>query len=174
MIGGHAVFLPHGEISEIAPGHELLRAIVRVFECDVLSVRHTETPVTVGFGWRGLFTASTGVNRFTAFTVRRGNGVFQIATAARARKQVAQLLELFESFPIQAQSIGLMKDIAFPVKADPAAVFHGGLGVFRFATVRIQILIAIQQRATGGSGTLLGDPERTGVAQVQIAGGRGG
>ena len=119
LIGGNAVLLPYREIPEIVSGHKLLRAVMCVLECDGLPVWHAETPVAVLLGRFELCPARSGVQGFAAFAVRRGYGVFKVAPGASAGKQVARLLELLESLPIQVQPIGLMYDCLLYTSPSP-------------------------------------------------------
>src|SRR5690606_14818269 len=75
---------------------------------------------------------------------------------------------------VVVEAVALRNDRLLPKKPEPAHVHDHRFDELRSDARKIEIVVAQKVMSAGGLGALLGDPKRTGVSAVQVAGGRGG
>ena len=85
---------------------------------------------------------------------------------------MAGIAQLLKSGAVVGHPLGLVHHRFFPAQPEPVQVFQRGLAKLRFAALRVEVLIAIEQGASSGLRAFLGGPKRARVTEVQVARGR--
>jgi len=181
LVTGDSVFAPHEEVAEVAAGDGGLRAEVAVVEDECFVVGDAEAPVAGEVEWGGRSvgrrTPVGRVKRFVVFAafVRGGDGGFgEFAAGAVAGEDQAGGVEAGEGVAVGGETLRLGDDGFFPRKAEPAEVFEHGGDELGAAAGGVEVVVAEEQASAGGAGAFMGGPKRERVAEVQVAGGRGG
>ena len=99
-------------------------------------------------------------------------GEREVAAGAGAGIGEAGGDELLEGGEVEGQAIGLA-ELGVPGEAEPEQVFAHGGGELGARALGIEVFVAEVEEAVGGAGALVGDEERTCVAEVEKARGRG-
>jgi len=176
LIAGDVVFAPDEEIAEIATGDGALGTEVGVDEDELLVVGNAETPVggdaigerrKRGVGRRA---ERFWINRFVV-EVRSAGGLGDVAARAGAWEDEAGGVEAGEGGAVKEKALALGDDGAVPSQAEPGQVFLKSGDEFGTATGGVEVVVAQEERAAGGSGALVSEPERARVAEVKVAGG---
>lgn len=182
LVAGHAVFAPDEKVAEIAAGRRGLRAERGVVEGERFPIGHAQAPVDGEcvterrerrVGGRTKLRWVNGLVGFSAL-VGRADGFEHVATRARTREDLAGGVELSESGAIKGEAFALGNDRFLPSEAEPAKVLEHGGDEIQTEADGVEVVVAEEQRATGGAGALGGDPEGTRVPEMEVAGGRRG
>lgn len=185
LIGGDIVIAPDHKIAEVLAGNELLRAEMGVGERDGFAIGNTEAPAefTICDLRFAQFPAGSRVDWFLIiFGMRSACGGLEVFARADAGIDEAGLIQLLQRIAIERAAFALIvgregaADIGafLPIEAKPAEVFEHGNEEFWFAAGAVEVFVAKNESAGVGAGTLLGDPEGSCVAEMQVAGRRRG
>ncbi len=204
LVRRNPIMPPDHEIPEILPRHKGLGTQASVDEGDCLAIRGPETPVPFELmvacsqGWLEdrLMLAGVGkakpatqgrpaspwINRFLFGRMRCLQSALHIAARAATRINETPIPEdgkgRLVGFRPCLLRVGRKRPTAvgsfLPMEPEPTQVFDHGRDEFRAATVTVEILVAQDEDAATRLRPLLCHPERPGMAQVQIARGRGG
>ena len=172
LVRGKAVFAPDEKVAEVFACGERLWAEVFVLEADRFAVGDAEAVVDVGLEGRFVLlyveggAADAGVDRFVVGVfVRCVHHAGEVFAAAMARVDVAGDEELVESFAVEREALGLVRDWWLPRDAKPCEVFEDGFGEVWFRALCVEVFDAEEECAVGGCGALVGGlPEGGGVA----------
>jgi len=193
LIGRNSVMPPGHKITEILSSDEMLRAEVSVHERNRFTVRDAKAPIQSGrsnrergIAIRGfrfdhpvfrVRPARAGINGFLLALMRCLHGAKDILAGTAAGIDKASFAKPFERSEVERVALALrirrkrsaaIRPFA-PFQAEPfQIVVHGG-DELRFATRKIQIFIAQDQRAGVLSGAFLSRPEGSGVTKMQQA-----
>ena len=74
---------------------------------------------------------------------------------------------------VEREAVALA-ELGVPGEAEPVEVFAHGGGELGAGALGVEVFVAEIERAVGGAGALVGDPEGARVAEMEQAGGRGG
>ena len=183
LVAGHAVFAPDEEVAKVAAGGGGLRAEGGVVEGEGFAVGDAEAPVDgeVERRQRGVG-GGAELGRVNGFVVGRGGGRFvrraegfeDIAAGARAGENVAGGVEAGEGGAVEGEAVALVDDGLSPGEAEPAEVGEHRGDEIEAEAEGVEVVVAEEEGAAGGAGALGGDPEGACVAEVKMAGGRGG
>jgi hypothetical protein len=123
---------------------------------------------------RGSGAAAVVVEGLVVFVFVGGvGGVEEVAAGAGAGVGEASGEEVVECVAVEREAVGLA-ELAVPGEAKPVEVFAHGGGELGAGTLGVEVFVAEVERAVGGAGSLVGDEEGAGVAEMEKAGGRGG
>src|SRR5271167_2955858 len=141
--------------------HVMLRPEAEIVECDVLAVGDTKPPVHAGRRFMSrslvqLLAAAAGIERLIVGFIRGGGRVGQVLARAGARIDESAIAQFAPALQVKLAAPALLvrrkrsADIgAFvPANAKPAQVLDHGLGEFWLRALRVEVLIAKDQRAT--------------------------
>ena len=173
---------PDEEVAKIFPPDEPLFAAGAVNETDFAPFRNPEAPANLFSGrdiLEGTLAAGARINRLVLAGVRRLDRPEHILARAGAGEDLTRSLQLFESSPVERHSLALgigpegAADVRslIPSEAEPLQVLQERVHKLRTHAGAVEVVIAQDQLAAGGSGAGLGDPESAGMAEVKIAGG---
>ena len=102
---------------------------------------------------------------------RAGAGIDEATIAQRAPgcevKLAALTLRIWCEEPTDIRAF-------VPIETQPVQVFIHGVYKVRLAALEVEVFVAKDETAVGGSGTLVRDPECARVSQMEVAGRRGG
>ncbi len=173
FVGGDVVSVPDEEVAEVAASGFFDAAEVSILESDRFTVGDAEAPVHSGGErvFKGLGGVRAPFGREDGFLLVRGEGGEFLAGMA-ARINEAGVAEVLPGFKVMRAALALKNGFAVPIEAEPFQILDGGLGEFRFAAVRVEVLDAEENFAAGLAGAAVGGGEGGGVAEVEQA--RGG
>ncbi len=192
LVAGDSVAAPYDEVAEVDAGDEALGAEVEVVEGDHLAWGDAEAPVkaermALGDGRERIFgSAGAGVDGFVVVAggggfMGRGEGGGEVFAGAVAGIKEAAEEQAAPGLDVGAVALALEVWRArtahvwplMPADAEPEEIFYGGGGKLSAAALGVKIFNAENDGALGVAGALEGFPEGAGVADVEIAGGRG-
>ena len=189
LVARAPVLAPDREVPEVDPGHRALGAEPAVAEFHGLPVGHPEAPIDPdplperrerlpGVGTKacridGLIVHASlvgGARRLDHVPARPGAGVDQ-----------ARGMEALEGGPVKRDPAALVVGCVRPAQIgtlvpgepDPAQVLQHRRREVQAVARRVQVVVAQDEGAPGIAGPLLGDPERPGMAEMEVAGGGG-
>ena len=186
LVAGGVVFAPDEEVAEVAAGCGTLRAAAGVVEKDFFAVGDAEAPVGGDGGAEGWERGIGGraerrwVDGFVVGGGRRGGFVRgrdcieDVAARARAGKDEAGGVEGGEGGAVAGHSGALRDDGLTPIEAEPVEVREHGGDEIQAKAESVEVVVAQEQVAAGGTGAFGGEPESAGVAEVEMARRRGG
>jgi hypothetical protein len=152
-----------------------------VSEGERLVVGHAKAPVAgeVERGGRGVRgrTPVGGVERFAVFGafVGSGDGGFgELAACAVTRENQAGGVEAGEGGAVGGEALRLGDDGFFPSEAELVKILEHGGDELGAAAGGVEVVVAEEGASAGGAGVLVGGPECLRVAEMEVAGGRGG
>ena len=186
LVAGGVVFAPDEEVAEIAAGDGALGAAAGVGEKDFFAVGDAEAPVDGDFFAEGRERGVGGraeVGRVNGFVVGGGRGggfvgggdrVEDIAARAGAGENATGGVEGGEGGAVAGQPGALRDDGFVPGEAEPAEVCEHGGDEIEAEAEGVEVVVAEEEVTAGGAGAFGGEPEGARVAEVEVAGGRGG
>jgi hypothetical protein len=179
FVGWNVVAPPDDKIAEVATGNPFEQASCKIGEADGFIIGNAEAPVDSS----GFIPPAGGIGRRAPFRridwldvglVWGQSGVGEIAAGATAWVDPSAISEPAPSPEEMIKATTLEIRAFIPCEIEPAEVFDGGLGIFRLAAVRIEILDAKDEGALCATGALVGAPKSERVAGVEVTGGGGG
>ena len=153
-----------------------MRAEVAVEEADGFAVGDAKAVVGGGRKGRGCGAcgaAAAVVKRLVVFVVGGVHHSAEVAAAAGAGVDRAGMQELVECGAVKGEALRLGDHGRLPGDAEPAQVFEHGVDELGAGALRVEVLVAQEERAVGVAGSGEGGPEGCGVAEVEQAGGGG-
>src|SRR6185437_1736584 len=154
---------------------EGLRAEVEVVEADRLAVGNAEAVVAGSkLGDRRWLrrAAAAGVDGFIVFFMWGGGGLRKVAAGAGAAVDEAACEQLLEGGAVGGEARGLGEHRRRPRNAEPGEVFEHGGEELRAGALRVEVLVAEEQRSALLLRAPICGPECRGMAEVEQAGGR--
>ena len=186
LVAGGVVFAPDEEVAEVAAGDGALGAAAGVGEKDFFAVGDAEAPVDGDFFAEGRERGVGGraeLGRVNGFVVgggrgggfvRGGNRIEDIAARAGAGEDETGGVEGGEGGAVAGQPGALRDDGFAPREAEPAEVGEHGGDEIEAEAEGVEVVVAEEEVTAGGAGAFGGEPEGARVAEVEVAGGRGG
>jgi hypothetical protein len=105
--------------------------------------------------------------------VRGLRGLGEVAARAGAGVGEAGGEELLHRSAVEGQTVALA-EFGVPGEAEPVEVFFHCGGELGAGTLGVEVFVAEVEQAASGAGAIVRDGEGAGVAEVEIAGRRGG
>ncbi len=178
FVGGDVVAIPDEEVAEVGAGSESRGAEALVGEGDPAVIRDAEAPIRAArLGIVGGCSRGRAPGRWVDWFFVLGVGGLaraEVAAGTGAGVDAVEVAEAMPSVEVEVAAVTLKNGFAVPVEAEPEEVFERGVDEFGATAGGVEIFDSENDSPAGRAGAAVGEGKGPRVAEMEMAGGRGG